>query len=388
MIVKLKYLSQERSGLYMYFRQIPADLRHHYEGKTLRRQSLQTHDAAHAAKEALRLAQHDDKIWAALRSGAYNIEAARASISDTQIMDYVHRIGKARAEKKFSDAFAQYLKKHQGRGETFARKANQAFSTVKDNLGDRAMSQIKRADARQVLDLMLAQNLKTSTVRRYLNTISAIYSVGILEFELNLKNPFAGLTIPNFLEDSKEVPSFTNAELRQIATAALAQKTDAALVACMQIETGCRVTEIAMLRIEDLHLDAPIPYVDIKEHKEHGRRLKTSGSSRVLPLIGVSLQAARLALASAKDDGWLFSSISKKNPGSTVLRWLSRTLGGKRGTHSSRHSMETRLILAGTNQRLTDTIMGHKTEGMGSIYFSGFSLKDLAGALEKVAISA
>ena len=163
-------------------------------------------------------------------------------------MDYVRRIGKARAEKKFSDAFAQYLKKHQGRGETFARKANQAFSTVKDNLGDKAMSQIKRADARQVLDLMLAQNLKTSTVRRYINTISAIYSVGILEFELNLKNPFAGLTIPNFLEDSKEVPSFTNAELRQIATAALAQKTDAALVACMQIETGCRVTEIAMLR--------------------------------------------------------------------------------------------------------------------------------------------
>jgi hypothetical protein len=28
MIVKLKYLSRERSGLFLYFRQIPADLRH------------------------------------------------------------------------------------------------------------------------------------------------------------------------------------------------------------------------------------------------------------------------------------------------------------------------------------------------------------------------
>jgi len=144
---------------------------------------------------------------------------------------------------------------------------------------------------------MLAQNLKTSTVRRYINTISAIYSVGILEFELNLKNPFAGLTIPNFLEDSKEVPSFTDAELCQIATAALVQKTDAALVACMQIETGCRVTEIALLRSEDIHLDAPVPFVNIVEHRELGRRLKTSGSSRVLPLVGVSLEAARIALA-------------------------------------------------------------------------------------------
>jgi hypothetical protein len=44
MIVKLKYLSRERSGLFLYFRQIPADLRHHYEGRILRRQSLQTHD--------------------------------------------------------------------------------------------------------------------------------------------------------------------------------------------------------------------------------------------------------------------------------------------------------------------------------------------------------
>ena len=44
--------------------------------------------------------------------------------------------------------------------------------------------------------------------------------------------------------------------------------------------------------------------------------------------------------------------------------------------------------LAGANQRLADTILGHTPEAMGSIYFSGFSLKDLAGALEKVAISA
>jgi hypothetical protein len=92
---------------------------------------------------------------------------------------------------------------------------------------------------------MLAQDLKTSSVRRYINTISAIFSVGILEFELDLKNPFAGLTIPDFLEDSKEVPSFTDAELRKIAAAALAQKTDAALVAAMQVETGARVKEIA-----------------------------------------------------------------------------------------------------------------------------------------------
>jgi hypothetical protein len=36
--------------------------------------------------------------------------------------------------------------------------------------------------------------------------------------------------------------------------------------------------------------------------------------------------------------------------------------------------MESRLILARTDQRLIDTLLGHKTGGMGSVYFSGYSL--------------
>jgi integrase len=95
-----------------------------------------------------------------------------------------------------------------------------------------------------------------------------------------------------------------------------------------------------------------------------------------LPLLGVSLEAARLAHASANDGDWLFK-ISKKNPASTVSRWLSRTLGGQRGTHSARHAMETRLILARTDQRLIDTVMGHKTGGIGLFFrlFAGGSCR-------------
>jgi hypothetical protein len=79
MILKLKYLSREKSGLLLYSRQIPADLREHYSGRILRRQTLRTHDPSVAAKEALRLAKIDDGIWEALRTGAADIETARAS---------------------------------------------------------------------------------------------------------------------------------------------------------------------------------------------------------------------------------------------------------------------------------------------------------------------
>ena len=155
----------------------------------------------------------------------------------------------------------------------------------------------------------------------------------------------------------------------------------------MQIELGCRISEIAMLRVGDIHLDGEIPYVQIVQHLEHGRRLKKGKSTeRVLPLVGVSLAAARLAIEHRTGrDGWLFK-ISHKLPSSRVNKWLSQTLGGNRGSHSMRHTMETRLVRAKVDQRLIDKVLGHKTEGMGSIYFSGYSLEDLAGALGKIAL--
>ena len=293
----------------------------------------------------------------------------------------------AKPHHKLSDALAIYLRKNRGKDERGLRNAARAMTRATDILGNPVLTDIKRADARRVLDSMLGTGLKTASVKRYLDTVSAIFSVAILEFELDMRNPFSAMAIPNLLEDSRDIPSFTENELRQIADAALSQKGEPGLVACMQIETGCRVREIALLRTEDLHLDAPIPYVDIKEHKEHGRRLKTGKSSeRALPLLGVSLAAARLAYGATDGTGWLFPHIGKGNPQSTVNRWLVRTIGNGKSSHSARHSMETRPILAKTDQRLIDTILGHKTGGVGSVYFSGYSLADLAEALARIAL--
>jgi integrase len=226
-------------------------------------------------------------------------------------------------------------------------------------------------------------------VKRYLGTISAIFSTAILELEINMRNPFTAMTIPNVGKDTKKVASFNEMQLRQIATAGLEGKTEPGLIATMQVELGARVAEIALLQTKDLHLDAPIPFVNIKEHLEHGRSLKTGEKSeRKLPLVGVSLEAARIAATSAERDGWLFPHIGKGNSASTVNRWLVRTIGEGAGrSHAARRSMETRLVLAGVDQRIVDSILGHAPQAkMGSVYFQGYSLADLAKALEKIAI--
>jgi hypothetical protein len=68
MNVKLKYLLREKSGLFLYYRSIPADLRKHYGGKSFTKKSLKTHDAAVAAREAQRLAAIDDVVWQEFRT--------------------------------------------------------------------------------------------------------------------------------------------------------------------------------------------------------------------------------------------------------------------------------------------------------------------------------
>jgi integrase len=348
---------------------------------------LKTHDATVAAKEALRLARLDDQIWTELRNGASSIEAARARVSEAIDPALIRTVLKSHIHERhrLSDALKEYLRKHEGRGEKFIQDANRAFETVKSVIGNPVLKEIKRTDARRVLDALIAQGLKTASIRRYLNTISAIVNAGILELEISAKNPFAAMVIPKFLADARKVHAFSEDELRQIGAAALDQKTEPGLIAAMQINLGCRVSEIASLRTEDVHADAAIPFVNIVEHRDLGRRLKTSDSARALPLLGVSLAATQLALTTS-GGGWLFGKITKKNSASAVNRWLRKVLPGLPGSHMARHSFETRLILAKVDQRQIDMLMGHKLKGQGATYFSGFALEDLLAALQKIAI--
>jgi hypothetical protein len=231
MIAKLKYVARERSGLLLYYRQIPADLREFYQGQIHRRKSLATHDSIIAAPEALRLAKVDDDIWAALRNGASDVKTARAAIDNTQYLETLRRITRAGPpEHTFSDALGLYFKRHPGKGTKFTADVNRVFNFAKDIIGNPPLSKIKRVDASKVLDAFLAKDLKTASVRRNMAVLSAIMNGALIEYEIDAKNPFSSHKIPNLLEDAQEVPSFSEDELRQIGTAALAQKTTQALI--------------------------------------------------------------------------------------------------------------------------------------------------------------
>ncbi|WP_338419082.1 tyrosine-type recombinase/integrase [Marinicauda algicola] len=74
--------------------------------------------------------------------------------------------------------------------------------------------------------------------------------------------------------------------------------------------TGCRPSEIAGLKVEDLQLNTDIPYAMVRWTDD--RRLKTPQSQRRVPLVGVALEGAR-ELARIRKTGWLFPSLAPKD---------------------------------------------------------------------------
>ncbi|MEO9969178.1 MAG: DUF6538 domain-containing protein [Hyphomonadaceae bacterium] len=176
-------------------------------------------------------------------------------------------------------------------------------------------------------------------------------------------NPFRSI---NFKSRQKiEVASFEvdwvrNKILRPNALKGL--NSDLILIVYMLIETGCRPSEIINLRPDDIQTSAEVPHLIIRPHT-HGqgkRELKSASSERVIPLVGVSLEAARRApngFPRYQDKSDLFSANALR---AFKRRGLFPTKAHR--IYSFRHSFEKRMQEANIDYGLRCLLMGHKTD--------------------------
>jgi integrase len=441
-----------KGQLWFYYRGVPRDLRAYYGGKQFIRLSLKTHDLMAATQACEALTAEHDKLWEVLRSdggleqtaeqvkdGAERLLAAMgtehygiargrpvtklrdhltkkhgAFVPDNTLtadgklwldMSQMERFKKLTAAEleactlaaadprliTLSEARDFYLGEHT-RGSEHKFKTN-VTSTVKKAIGvigDKALRNLNRDDARKVRDALAEGGRKTNTVRRYLTTICAVINLSIKEKSLGCQNAFEGLQIAGEGKDAEVRNPFTRAELLTVSSAALVRNDVCAWVAALQVETGLRMAEAALLMAEDVHLDGEIPYIDIREHAEHGRGLKTGESSaRLVPLQGCALWAVRSALAASGDSPWLFPKYGEGLRAGLadydVNGWI-RSLGIDRTSHCFRHSMIDRLLNADISATLAERLTGHSKRTIHDKYGSGFTLQKYAAALAKVAL--
>ena len=81
--------------------------------------------------------------------------------------------------------------------------------------GDRDVGKYSREDAKLFMRHLEMRGNKTATIRRRINSLSAILNYAYAELDLDKRNPFSRLIIKVEEEDSHKRGTFSNEKLKQ-----------------------------------------------------------------------------------------------------------------------------------------------------------------------------
>ena len=252
-----------------------------------------------------------------------------------------------------------------------------AVATFISLAGDRDVGTYTREDAKLFVHHLHLRGNKTTTIRRRINSLSAILNYAYAELDLDKRNPFTRLIIRNEGQDAQKRGTFTNEQLKDGYDKAIASGSQVKLLMPLLGETGCRLAEIVGLEIRDIDMKNELIHI----RPNSIRRLKTSNSERVLPLVGYAKVAMKLALKHA--DGhclyprYLKDGTCRASHASNALgKWLKKDFGLT--AHSLRHTFRDRLRASGCPLELIDQIGGGSSIGTtGSKYGQGYDLDAL-----------
>jgi len=262
-----------------------------------------------------------------------------------------------------------------------------ALSTFISLAGDRDVGTYSREDAKLFVHHLQLKGNKTATIRRRINSLSAILNYAFAELDLDKRNPFTRLIIRNEGHDAQKRGTFTNEQLKNGYEKAIASGSQIKLLMPLLGETGCRLAEIVGLELRDVDMENGLVHI----RPNAIRRLKTPNSKRTLPLVGYAKVAMELALERA-DESFFYPRYLKDGTwrathASTALgKWLKRDFGMT--AHSLRHTFRDRLRAVECPLELIDQIGGWSSIGtIGSKYGQGYDLDAVREQLDQLSMN-
>jgi integrase len=254
--------------------------------------------------------------------------------------------------------------------------------------GDREIASYTREDAKAFLKLLHDKGNARGTIRRRVNSISAVLNYGFAELDIDKRNPFSRLVIRAEGQDRKKRGTFTKEQLQDGYAEALGGNSNVRLLMPILGETGCRLGEVVGLHVDDVDLDSDILHI----RPNPMRRLKTAGSERSLPIVGF----AKIALCKAlrgSGDGWVFPQYIHDNgcrathASNALNKWLKARFDGLTA-HSLRHTMRDRLREVEAPLEMIDQIGGWSSvNNIGSSYGQGYKVDQLRQWMQKVCLA-
>ena len=260
-----------------------------------------------------------------------------------------------------------------------------AIRTLINLVGDKDVKDYNRGDAKVFVRHLGNRSNKTGTIRRRLNSLTAVFSYAYAELDLDKRNPFSRIIIKGEGDDQLKRGVFTKEQLKQGYDKALTSKSTVKLLMPLLGETGCRLAEIVGLRLEDIDLENDLIHI----RPNPARRLKNKTSERVLPLVGYARTAMEQAMLDA-DDQWLYPRYIKAghsyatHTSNAFNSWLKRDFGGLMA-HSLRHTFRDRLRAVECPMDVIDQIGGWRSVGgIGASYGEGYEVEIIRKIMTKL----
>ena len=214
------------------------------------------------------------------------------------------------------------------------------------------------------------------SIARNLTNVRAVINFVLREHGLPTNSAFSSVYLGETEVPKKRyVP--TPLELKSLQELCRAQDDELRWIIGIIINTGMRLSEAVGLSKDDLFLGSEVPHLRVIP--QSWRRLKTSSSERLIPLVGVSLWAAQKA-SEASESQFVFPKYCNEikalsNSASAVLnKWLQRNMNSELVVHSLRHAMRDRLRNIECPVDIIDAIGGWSRGTIGEDYGLGHSL--------------
>ena len=290
-----------------------------------------------------------------------------------------------------STAFEIYMREHpSAQRRRFINTVNNYYNTFYEIFGDVPLEGLRHWHITNYRDKLLAKGLNPNSVRKHNNILNAMINMAFKHLDIDRLSPFRGLRIKGEGELVRPIPPITLEKLTRVKEFLVNHKTPARLIGLIQLNTGCRISEPALARLEDLVLEHDIPHLWIRKN-EHTDR-KTKSSIRAIPLCGISLEAAQdlYKLAKRKRSEWLVPEYAKEIGGATCSATLNKALKPfEFRSHFFRHAFIDRIkARSDIPIHIAESITGHgRTQTEFSAYGSiGYTLEQKKDIIEKIIV--
>lgn len=306
-----------------------------------------------------------------------------------------------------------WIKNEIDRPPTTVDDVSHAVNQFKERLVNKRPSDVVKADVEAYRDFLFHdKKLEFNTVKKKVRFISTVFQVS-LERELIAANPVSKVKIPKPRFLNNRLP-YDNEDLKKIFSCPLYLEGErpkggggeaSIWLPLLSLFTGCRLEEIAQLRIFDVKKEGDIWYIDIAKYtkdelRDLGTNVKNVPSLRKIPIHSMLIKLGFLDYHQQiieQEHSRLFPYLHPDTKGKmsgNYSKWYGRYMRKATGIyderkvfHSLRHTFRDLCRNAELSEEIADNFMGHTdNKKMGRRYGIGFSLQKLQLAIEKLTL--